>query len=73
MHGRGMAEMVEKRQSFAAAMDGDIIVEIGESLVDTVKTAFVKYGGGLDASENTIDYPTSCECLGVVYSGWCWC
>ncbi|WWC71424.1 uncharacterized protein I206_105380 [Kwoniella pini CBS 10737] len=36
-----------------------IDTRIGYSLVDTVVTAFKKYGGGLDTTQNKLNYPTS--------------
>ncbi|WRT68553.1 uncharacterized protein IL334_005530 [Kwoniella shivajii] len=39
--------------------DDGIYTNIGYSLVDTVVTAFEKYGGGLDKSKNNLNYPNS--------------
>ncbi|WWC63462.1 uncharacterized protein I303_106065 [Kwoniella dejecticola CBS 10117] len=36
-----------------------INTQIGISLVDTVVTAFKRYGGGLDTTQNRLEYPTS--------------
>ncbi|WVQ80044.1 hypothetical protein IAT38_002145 [Cryptococcus sp. DSM 104549] len=40
-------------------LDDEICTNLGLSLVDTVATAFRKYGGGLDRSKNSLNYPQS--------------
>ncbi|WVW85458.1 hypothetical protein I302_107496 [Kwoniella bestiolae CBS 10118] len=40
-------------------LDDGICLNIGYSLVDTVVTAFEKYGGGLEKTKNNLNYPNS--------------
>ncbi|OCF57593.1 hypothetical protein L486_05052 [Kwoniella mangroviensis CBS 10435] len=46
-------------KSWKLHLDDGICLNIGYSLVDTVKTAFEKYGGGLEKRKNNLNYPNS--------------
>ncbi|WWC90501.1 uncharacterized protein L201_005437 [Kwoniella dendrophila CBS 6074] len=49
----------EQWSNWRPKITDNICLNIGYSLVDTVKTAFEKYGGGLDRSKNNLNYPHS--------------
>ncbi|WWC63465.1 uncharacterized protein I303_106068 [Kwoniella dejecticola CBS 10117] len=49
----------EDLKQWKLKLDDDICLNIGYSLIDTVKTAFEKYGEGLDRSNNNLNYPNS--------------
>ncbi|WWC71428.1 uncharacterized protein I206_105384 [Kwoniella pini CBS 10737] len=54
----GWGEWEDPKQ-WKLKLDDNICTNIGFSLIDTVKTAFEKYGGGLDKTKNNLKYPNS--------------